>query len=1252
MKKLLDLGSLTGIVIALILIGYLYLPQRPAQATSGPGGAFKDFPVGQARLINLSARREALEDLTSREQLDQMRDWLLFTAVSASGLSAEEVNKTLFDLPPIRHGYMQPVADFEYGDARSCYIGDGQVLALVPADTSDERTERLARIADAQRKNLGTLPAKLLVFEYELKPADDPAQQTATLTRRDAVNVKDLYTSSAGYSEAKLNSLDDLKRFMGQVDDLTYVSLKDGLTVGGRKIKGHDYRGLRVEEIAALYQSEAKLRGGRNTLKQKIDDYNARCAGEHTFESTAERDEFDRQCTQDKAALEAEMLDARNSGKFTDSSGFSLDPTFDYAGLAAKFDAGIAPGIRNIMAGGALADTSASTQASLFTPELSGLPGADSSVEQKIASARAGLAHKNADALFELLGEVAKKGKEGEVLARLIEDAIDHTYGYQAARYDGDLQGTEAGMVLFYTDLLAKLWAMNYQHSAPAGAVPDFRPMTTLPVASVYKQELAELSNTRLWFGPQDKGFQVADKGQSMLFARTATRVYAASSNTLKPGVEAQPNAHAAAFLGWWDEHYDEIARFEPEYERLNEIMKWSLVVTWLNQQGQGQRLNFLQNEQVERGNWFPDWVKQHPQLRYKAWDKIGFYPRGYNGTTTEALPRLTSETYRQFGSDVWLVGGVSLASEETFAERAALSADSEVVQTARRSNLNYALGESTNSALKTFDGTTYRFSNVSANEAATTATAKDGAKLRGLYGEVANEPVARTVTHTDGGLNIGARLGDVPLGELHIGNAENGFRVGWASRDMDAGATLARRLTTSSDPAKTLALDPDVSASVVLPGGRGYMVKLEGSDHWLKITPERVPSASLESGYAARVGDFDAGAQNYNLAWVNPKEATANLGESGALRLRKVAGTEHRYEMEMAARDSAGQPISIEHDGATVRGTLNPETGDVSFAYDELPQTLRDDPSLLRRLVVEANPSAGGGRYVVGEFNKSGLMEQLRSGDYRAAARNLVEAPDEFKTQLDADLRAGLEDCKGLMRNGDYELASRRIDELINIHGPREELSLHKAVAELNVRRSTRNSLAQLVTQGNRPTMLDELSARLNESLPLGRRGESVKFMRTGDDVAMRYDLSNLDGGSPLTTDDASQLKAFIYIEDEPGLNNLDWQFSPQHTLDAAISGRFKVVRLPRGDVARFKPSVIYDEAEGITFKAVNEGGTGTGFRAPRYYVGGGGGGFIPSHRRITVIPCGDRDDGNSVSDNRNCKDEDDDTAIIIVRK
>ena len=80
----------------------------------------------------------------------------------------------------------------------------------------------------------------------------------------------------------------------------------------------------------------------------------------------------------------------------------------------------------------------------------------------------------------------------------------------------------------------------------------------------------------------------------ALLFGRNATRVYAASSNPLAPGQESEPNAASAAFLAWWDRHYEAIAAFEPEYQRLNEIMKWSLVVSWLAQRDSLDRLGFL----------------------------------------------------------------------------------------------------------------------------------------------------------------------------------------------------------------------------------------------------------------------------------------------------------------------------------------------------------------------------------------------------------------------------------------------------------------------------------------------------------------------------------------------------------------------------------------------------------------------------------------------------------------------------------
>ena len=154
-------------------------------------------------------------------------------------------------------------------------------------------------------------------------------------------------------------------------------------------------------------------------------------------------------------------------------------------------------------------------------------------------------------------------------------------YKFQVARYDGDLQGTEVGMVLFYTDLLAKIWAIDYEYSAPDQDILGFVNHTKVSLSPIYKNEAEELNSVRLWFGHEDLGFQVTN--DSILFARNATKIYAASSNSLEPGAEVPASAHFSEAIYWWNDHYEEVAQYEKEYERLNEIMKWSLIISWLN---------------------------------------------------------------------------------------------------------------------------------------------------------------------------------------------------------------------------------------------------------------------------------------------------------------------------------------------------------------------------------------------------------------------------------------------------------------------------------------------------------------------------------------------------------------------------------------------------------------------------------------------------------------------------------------------
>ncbi len=61
---------------------------------------------------------------------------------------------------------------------------------------------------------------------------------------------------------------------------------------------------------------------------------------------------------------------------------------------------------------------------------------------------------------------------------------------FQHARYDGPLAGTEVGMDLFYTDLLAKLWALDFEVSAPTKQIEDFQPLLKIDYSPIYWMEI------------------------------------------------------------------------------------------------------------------------------------------------------------------------------------------------------------------------------------------------------------------------------------------------------------------------------------------------------------------------------------------------------------------------------------------------------------------------------------------------------------------------------------------------------------------------------------------------------------------------------------------------------------------------------------------------------------------------------------------------------------------------------------------
>jgi hypothetical protein len=1067
-RKLIDIFSL-GIIAGMLLLIYLYWPGRTSAAS------FDEFPVGQTRIVEFNADSDALDQMTAREKLDQMRDWLLYTAISSAGLSTENASQATFDLPTVRHTYLHPVARFDYGKTRSAYIGDGIVVALIPSGDPQTQNDNLAHIADEHRKNLGELPEQIVTLEYVINLDDVGDDHFAELTRRETIDAKKLFTEQAGYYEKKVTDLDGFKDFLNHVDMVTYAKEDSGLTLGGRKLQSEPYRKITAEDVAAIWQSEEKG-GGKNH-----------------------------------------------------SSGFSLDPSYDFQGLKKYFDKELAPVLYFLLTDTKtlLPEISQSTNPPVFNPYTGSYrsqpyTASPVSPDEKIRKASAALAGTPPDSgpMLVLFNEVSQKNNE---LTRLFEartkqnmsdlmrgiiQEINVQFRFQAARYDGQLQGTEVGMVLFYTDLLAKLWLSDRFHSTPSRQIDGFISQLEIQVSPLYKQDINEHSNTRLWFGKHDRAFQVADGGKTLLLDHIATRIYAAGSDSLLPDKESEANIVASTFLEWWDSHYEEVARYEPQYQRLNEIMRWSMIIGWLNDRGQSNTLGFLKSVNVYHGNWFPEWAKKQTDLRFKGWgkncasgikpfdteehDEVCFYPRKFKDCDTEALPLLLSRKYKRFGeAGSYYVGGVSLVGRGEVAARSALSAETRVGTLLRRANIDYSIARSSGNSLKTFEGVSYRFNSISAERSLVSVTAKDGVKMRGVAGEITGKPsLESTFTRNTSGLTVETQVGGTRAGSLNISRSGNGFRIGYTSREFDSAQVLARRMSLVENPESVLSANSRVEAYIKLPNEGGHYIKFKGADKWVKA--DRWVNTKVEKeiqGVGARIRDAKSNTHGYDISWVKAEDIPSKLRET-----IKVVG----------------------HDPV--------------------------DPS---------------------------IINALRRGQFKGAIDNIARDSIAARGQLAAHFEKGVQESSALLRNGNFDKALEHLDDLIAIHGPRPELKTLRALARLGKRSPEIGShLGETLRAGrefNPATLIDEVNARLDAS---------VRLVSDGRRVSLAYKTSSLSDVTRVTPE-AVKGRAIIIVEDTPGLNNLDWQVNTMRSLEQAVELKVgELYQVSRLNIAELRPS------------------------------------------------------------------------------
>ena len=473
------------------------------------------FPVNQFKKLELEVYESQWAKLTERQQQKQALDWLFFMAVLD-----RELGKTLLrdDLPAN-----------DYGKTRSYVLDSDHLIALIPFDSSkEERIDNLAAIADQHRHRLG-YSTVIWIFEYQL----DIKNQLAQLKRSPDLHLMDLFTKEYGYYEANIKTLDDFKKFIAEIDSLSFAQkYQTHLVLGGRQFKSRQFRRLRVEDLAAIWSANGV--------------------------------------------------------------GFSLKMGYDYEKLKAN---GFMTQVTQL----------------LLPFQITGQLSAGLDLNRPKNS----LAKNNIKPLLDLI-EYLKSSSDESVKQRvnLIEAALT-SYQFQVADYHENLQGTEVGMILFYSDLVAKLWAIY----------PNWVPKELANYQLSLNQETPQL---KLLFYPKRQ--RVQPVGVMIFFAPDLIQVQTPASS-----------------MGW-NKYYPDIADYEQAFAQLNEILKWSQLIAWLDKMDNSRLLEFLSQNPVNRTHWFPSWVTEEAQrLKFNRWDEIGFFEKCENGLQSEAFRLL----------DTSLVGGI-----------------------------------------------------------------------------------------------------------------------------------------------------------------------------------------------------------------------------------------------------------------------------------------------------------------------------------------------------------------------------------------------------------------------------------------------------------------------------------------------------------------------------------------------------------------------------------------------------------------
>lgn len=618
------------------------------------------------------------------DHLEQIRDWARLAVAArfdAKAGTTTSVTSALADQAVVRRSELGNALDEQSGPARSFVEGSAgrETLHLIISSDAAEHRDELAGAGYARHLALtGRRPARVQIHDLEI---DLPLAQ-ANVHDGPVVDAATFERETGKLSVAVLSSRAELDSFLQKNPDLVAAECTErGLRVTGRE-GATEGAGFSSEYLATLYQPPPSIRRPLAQDQEKLAQLLAQ------FIRPTEDEEYALQLIlssvpeEQKTAItdsiaEAGRRYALHSKTLTElqamrwvlldkgrslAPGFSLDPIdTDIAALVRE--------LKSLASGRELDARMRSVLARELPPELAtallkdekSFPGLQGKVKGHLSAAARAATRGKTRTSARVYASTLVESMDGMIASEIIKDAAVTT-AYQCARYEGGTQGTQAGMTFFYTDLLAKLWALDTSGAVPSEEVPGLLPAVGTPINSDSCSSSAG-EGTRIWFGLREEAVRPIEDGQAVFFDRVGVRVFAKGRELgAAPGEETNAvTPSLRRFIAWFDANYPSIAGQERQYETLNQLMKWSALLAWTSAEQPGcfEKLDFLHQVPVARDWRFSRWTAQHssqlgfPVSELPAEAKIA-------GRATECIPLLRSAVWQACGESSWLSGGVS----------------------------------------------------------------------------------------------------------------------------------------------------------------------------------------------------------------------------------------------------------------------------------------------------------------------------------------------------------------------------------------------------------------------------------------------------------------------------------------------------------------------------------------------------------------------------------------------------------------